>query len=282
MKSGWHRDYEPFELAENMEEDLGLFEAATHAHRVSLEPVHVGTVLAATASGAECLDFAQAAARRLSADLVTDATSTMASALLASAARSNAGLVVVAAGIGSEILAGLVTGDGMHTPPAVAVVSGQAATALDAMLLPLFEDKPAARTGLAWACTLAAAAGSRGLVAAVELSTPATRQQARRLAGDTANPEEVRQATIGRAVSAPLGSLVAALQRHALSKAYTVDVSFRPGWPRREILSALKALARPATVILGRDGLPLTQGHGPAFRLALELVEERAEAVLIV
>jgi hypothetical protein len=170
----------------------------------------------------------------------------------------------------------------MHAPPAIAVVSGQPATSLDAMLLPLFEDKSAARIGLAWACTLAAAAGSRGLVAAVELSTPATRQQPRRLAGDTANPEEVGQATVGRAVSARLGSLVAALQRHAVSKGYAVDVSFRPGWPRREILSALKALARPATVILGRDGLLATQGHGPAFRLALELVEEHAEAVLIV
>jgi len=282
MKSGRHRDYEPFELAENMEEDLGLFEAATHAHRLNLEPVRVGTVLAATAGGAECVAFAQAAALRLSADVVTDALSTTAASILASAARSNAGLVVVPAGIGSEILAGLVTGDGMHALPAIAVVSGQAATALDAMLLPLFEDKPAARTGLAWACSLAASAGSRGLVAAVELSTPATRQQARRLTDDTANLEEVRQATVGRAVSARLGSLVAALQRHALSNGYAVDVSFRPGWPRREILSTLQSLARPATVILARDGLPATQGQGPAFRLALELVDERAEAVLIV
>jgi hypothetical protein len=282
MKSGWHRDYEPFELAENMEEDLGLFEAATHAHRMDIEPVRVRAVLAATAAGAGCLDFARAAANRLSAEVLTDAAATTAADILASVARSGAGLVVVPGAVGSEVLSGLVTGDGMHASPAVAVVSRSGHTALDAIVLPLFEDKPAARTGLAWACALAAAAGPRGLVSAVELSTPATRQEARRLAGNTSNPDEVRKATVGRAVSAHLGSLVAALQRHALSKGYAVDVSFRPGWPRREILAALSSLARPATVILGRDGLPATQGHGPAFRLALELVEERAEAVLIV
>ncbi len=282
MKSGWRRDYEPFELAENMEEDLGLFEAATHAHGMDLQPIHVGNVLAATAFGAECLDFARVAAGRLSVGLVNDATSKTASSILSSAMRSDAGLVVVPGGIGSDVLSALVDGDGMHASLAIAVVSGKGSTALDAMLLPLFDDEPAARTGLAWACTLAAAAGPQGLVAAVELSSPTTRQQARRLAGDAHDPEEVRRASVGRAVSARLGSLVAALQKHALSRGYAVRVSFHPGWPRREILNALTSLARSATVILGRDGLPAAQGHGPAFRLALELVEERAEAVLIV
>jgi hypothetical protein len=281
MKSGWHRDYEPFELAENMEEDLGLFEAATHAQRVTVEPVAIRTVLAATADCTQCLDFARTAAQRLSADVVTDTVATTSSAILTAASRSNAGLIVVPGTIGSDVLADLVAGDGSHVPPAMAIVSRSGAAALDTMLLPLFEDAPAARVGLSWSCSLAAAS-SRGLVSVVELSTPATRQEARRLAGDIQNAEEVRKATVGRAVSARLGSLVAALQRHATAKGYTVEVSFRPGWPRREMLSALESLARPATVVLGRDGLPAAQGRGPAFRLALELVEERAEAVLIV
>jgi hypothetical protein len=282
MKSRWHRDYEPFELAENMEEDLGRFEAATHVRHFEIEPPVVRNVLAATAAGGECLEFAKAAANRFAAEVVTESSATTAAAILASGARCGAGLIVVSGAVGSEVLAGLVTGDGMHDPPALAVVSRSGPAALDSLVVPLFEDKPAARLGLAWACSLAASAGPRGLVSAVELSTPATRQEARRLAGNTSSPEEVRQATVGRTVSSHLGSLVAALQRNALSKGYAVDVSFRPGWPRREILSVLSSLAHPATVILGRDGLPATQGHGPAFRLALELVEERAEAVLIV
>lgn len=282
MTSGSHRSYEPFELAENMEEDIGLFEAATHVRHFDIEPPVVRTVLVATAAGSMGLDFAAGAARRLNAELVTDSVAATAESILAAAARTAAGLVVVPETIGADTLAGLIAGTASGTSPAVAVVSHADASALDAMLLPLFGDEPASRLCLAWACTFAAAAGSRGFVAAVELSTPATRQEARQLAGETPTPEDVRKATVGRAVSAHLGSLVAALQRHSLAHGYAVEVGFRPGWPRREILASLTSLARPATVLLGRDGLPAAGGQGPAFRLALEIVEAHAAAVLVV
>jgi hypothetical protein len=286
MTRGWHRDYEPFELAENMEEDLGLFEAATHVRHFAVEQPVLRAVLVATAAGSGCLDFAAGAARRLKAELVTDTTAATAEAILAAAARTGSGLVVVPAAIGGDELCGLVASTVDGPSPAVAVVSSGGASALDAILLPLFCDEPAARVSLAWACTFAAAAGSRGLVSAVELSTPATRREARGLAGDTSNPEEVREATVGRAVSAHLGSLVATLQRHAIACGYAVDVGFRPGLPRREILASLASLARPATVILGRDGVPAAQGKGQAqglaCRLALALVGNHTGAVLVV
>lgn len=282
MTAGWHRDYEPFELAENMEEDLGLFEAATHARRFDVVPPVVHTVLAAAAAGRAAAAFAEALALRLRATVVEDLAAGTAAAIKAAAARVTAGAVVVPAAAGPELLGELLAGAD-EGGPAVAIVAGEPEpTVLDRVLLPLFSDEPAARRSVSWACTLAAAAGANGLVQAVELSTPATRREARELAGGRAEAEEVKEATVGRAVAGHLGGLVAALQRHGLAGGYPVEVGFRPGWPRREILAALDSLAWPATVILGRDGLPAVRSQGLASRLALELVAAGAGAVLVV
>jgi hypothetical protein len=283
MTAGWHRDYEPFELAENMEEDLGLFEAATHARRFDVQPPVVHTVLAAAAADPVAAVFAEALARRLRATVVEDLAAGTAAAVMAAAARVTAGAVVVPAAAGPELLGELLAGLEDGAGPAVAIVAGEPEpTTLDALLLPLFSDEPAARRSVSWACTLAAAAGANGLVHAVELSTPATRREARELAGGRAGGEEVQEATVGRAVAGHLGGLVAALQRHGLAGGYPVEVGFRPGWPRREILAALDSLARPATVILGRDGLPAVRRQGLAARLALELAAAGAGAVFVV
>ncbi len=282
MNTGWHRDFEPFELAENMEEDLGLFEAATHAQRLDTKPPEVHTVLAVTTAGDEPLAFATVAAERLSAKLVEESGATTAEAIVAAAASVTASLVVVPATVGDDFLTGLIELTGEAGGPSVAIVADGAPAALDAMILPLFDDEPAARASLAWACALAKAAGSQGLVSAVELSTPATRQEARDLLGEKSEPEELRDATVGRAVSGRLGSLVAALQRHSLAHGYAVEVGFRPGSPRREIIAALAAVGRPATVLLGRDRLPAARGQGSAPRLALELLAARAGAVFVV
>jgi len=282
MTAGWHRDYEPFELAENMEEDLGLFEAATHARRFDVVPPVVHTVLAAAVAGRAAAAFAEPLALRLRATVVEDLAAGTAAAVKAAAARVRAGVVVVPAAAGPELLGELLAGadDG---GPAVAIVAGEPEpTTLDRVLLPLFADEPAARRSVSWASTLAAAAGPNGLVQAVELSTPATRREARELAGGRAGGEEVQEAIVGRAVAGHLGGLVAALQRHGLAGGYPVEVGFRPGWPRREILAALDALAQPAIVILGRDGLPAVRSQGQASRLALELVAAGAGAVLVV
>jgi len=282
MTAGWHRDYEPFELAENMEEDLGLFEAATHARRFDVVPPVVHTVLAAAAAGQAAAAFAEGLALRLRATVVEDLAAGTAAAVKAAAGRVTAGVVVVPAAAGPELLGELLAGvDGGG--PAVAIVAGEPEPAtLDAVLVPLFSDEPAARRSVSWASTLAAAAGPNGLVHAVELSTPATRREARELAGGRAGGEEVHEAIVGRAVAGHLGGLVAALQRQGLAGGYLVEVGFRPGWPRREILAALASLARPATVILGRDGLPAVRSQGLASRLALELVAAGAGAVLVV
>jgi hypothetical protein len=283
MTAGWHRDYEPFELAENMEEDLGLFEAATQARKFAIQPPEVHTVLAAGAAGRTVAAFAAGLAGRLGATVVEDRAAGTAAAVKAAAARVTAGAIVVPAAAAPDLLGELLAGVDDGAGPTVAIVAGEPAlTTLDAVLLPLFSDEPAARRSVSWACTLAAAAGTAGLVHAVELSTPATRQEARALAGGRAGGEEVQEATVGRAVAGHLGGLVAALQRHGLAGGYTVEVGFRAGWPRREILAALDALARPATVILGRDGLPAVRSQGLASRLALELVAAGAGAVLVV
>jgi hypothetical protein len=281
MKPAWHRDYEPFELAENMEEDLGLFEAATHARRFTLAAPEIGTLLAATAGDGGTASAAAVLAARLGRARVEETTAVAADAILDAAIRAAAGIVVVPARLPADTLAGLVAGR-RDESPAVAIVATAESAAFDAALVPLFADEPAARRGVSWACTLAAAAGGSGLVAAVELATPATRREARELGATGQEPDELRAATIGRAVSGKLGSLIAAIQRHGLAHGYAVEAGFRPGWPRREILTVLESLRRPTTVILGREGLPAAQGRGPAARLALELVAAGAGAVLVV
>lgn len=277
-----HRDFEPFELGENMEEDLGLFEAATHALRFDVGPLTIRHVLAVTAGGAPVAAVADGLAARLSATR-TDAAEA-ADALLAAAARLGDAVVVASAALPEATIAALVAPrTDTAAVPVVLVPDAPAggAAALDVLVLPLFADAAPARRACVWACGLAAAAAPRGFVHAVELASPTTRRAARRLRpGPARAVDGPGEAAVGRVVTGGLGGIVAGLQRHATRHGTTVDVTFRGGRPVADVLEVVRGLGRPATVVLGRDDA--ATGQPLATDLAVDLVRARAAVILVV
>jgi hypothetical protein len=278
-----HRDFEPFELGENMEEDLGLFEAATHAVRFDVGPLTIRHVLAATARGAAVAAVADGLAARLSATRA-DAATDAADAILAAAARFGDAVVVASAALPEATIAALVAPrSDTAAVPVVLVPDAPAGgvAALDVLVLPLFADAAPTRRACVWACGLAAAAAPRGVVHAVELASPATRRAARRLRpGPSAAGHGPGEAAVGRVVAGGLGSIVAGLQRHATRHGTTVDVTFRGGRPVADVLAVVRGLGRLATVVLGRDDA--ATGQPLATDLAVDLVRSRAAVLIVV
>jgi hypothetical protein len=263
-----HRGYEPFELGENMDEDLGLFEAATHAPRIVIEPLRVGTVLVAggpatgTAAAAACTGLARAVVERVGGAGVVETEGTSVAVLLDDIGRTRADLLVTSA----EILPDDVCAELFAAASIPVLCNGRdrrrrrgrpadAAARLDTILLPLFADTPAARRGLAWACGLAAAAGRRGDVHV--LTSPAAR------------------------IAADVGRLLAAIQRDATARGFRVETMFQTGTPRAEILGATAALRRLPLVVLPQDAALVAGGATDTARLAIDLLRGSAGAVLV-
>jgi hypothetical protein len=262
-----HRGYEPFELGENMDEDLGLFEAATHAPRVVIEPPRVGVVLvaggAARGATAASMELARAVAERLGGARVVETQGATAAALVVDVQRDAADCIVTS----TEVLAEEICADLLATAPVPVFCAGRdrrrrrgrpaaAAGHLDTILLPLFADTPATRRGLAWAAGLATAAGRRGDVHV--LTSPAAR------------------------TAAAVGGLLAAIQRKATAEGFRVETMFHAGPPQREILGASAATRRPPLVILPRDGGAGDGRTTDMARLAIELLRGTAGVVLVV
>jgi hypothetical protein len=263
-----HRGYEPFELGENMDEDLGLFEAATHAPRIVIEPPRVGTVLVAgggaagTAAHAACTGLARAVVERVGGGVVVETEGTSVAGLLEDIQRTSADMLVTSA----EILPEDVCADLFVAASIPVLCSGRerrrrrgrptdAAGRLDTILLPLFADTPAARRGLAWASGFAATAGRRGDVHV--LTSPAAR------------------------IAADVGGLLAAIQRDATARGFHVETMFQAGSPRAEILGATAALRRLPLVVVPRDLGPVAGGATDTARLAIDLMRGGAGAVLV-
>jgi hypothetical protein len=263
-----HRGYEPFELGENMDEDMGLFEAATHAPRLVIEPPRVGVVLVAggapaSAAAETCRGLARVVSARLAGASLVETGEQTAAPLLSEIARTGADLVVTSA----EVLPEDVWADLLATAPVPVLSSGRdrqrrrgrpapAASRLDTILLPLFADTPAVRRGLAWTASLATAAGRRADVHV--LTSPAVR------------------------IAADVGGLLAAIQREATARGFHVDTVFQSGSQLGDILGATAALRRPPLVILPRDGGVGGAAATDMVRLAIELLRGMAGGVLVV
>jgi hypothetical protein len=302
-----HRDYEPFELADNMEEDLGLFEAATHAPRVRLEQPRVGTVLvvvpaaagepsrATQAAGGSprtveaCRGLGHAVAARLGATVMEDMGDAARSPenLRQAVDRTGAGLVVTAIELlGDAAVLSLLATDtvpmlclGRHRRRGRSRKAPPDAT-LDTMLLPLLADTPPAHRATAWACRLAAAAGAAGQLRVVELADPQARAMARGRAGDAAGGGD---SVVGRVVSGRLGGLVAAIQRESTAHGFTAEVEFRGGAPGTALRAVADTMRRPPLVVLGREASAATgpERGGSAVRLAVDLLAGPIAAVLV-
>jgi len=310
-----HRDYEPFELAENMEEDLGLFEAAV---RSKPEKLHFGSVgrvmvlrdnsrLLSTVQG-----FASAIAQRIHSTVVEAESVGILTALRSRVPHfeSAEGQVVDQ---GQEILQGLgvivaplplgknveiyeSSGLGESKSVEEATSLGDVAEELlqKSPVPVLFITEPMTSGAVENAMDTVMLAISRADAQAVETVSWAFRltanqiillewvdsqalDEAQKLLKGRQEDRAVEQAVVGRAVTSQLGSLVGTAQKHAKDFGVAFHVEIRFGNPRAEVLDAAKAYAC-GMLVLSRP----SDHTSPGFHLVRDLLLVTELPVLVI
>jgi len=251
-----HRDYEPFELAENMEEDLGLFEAAVKPREAPLDLGPQPCILLVT-DGSNQDPTAQTVAARaqsaLSAEIVTAAATSLedleqAESILARAADASAGLLVLPVPLGEDIteLESLSLGSAadcllqLSSIPMLCIreplADGELDELFDTVLVAISRNDPRTREALAWAFRLA-----KREIVLCQLADRDSMDEARQLLEGRQEDSSVEQAVVQRAVNSRLGPLVGIAQRYANRQDIGLHVDFRLGSPARQVPSAAQA-----------------------------------------
>lgn len=248
-----HRDFEPFENASNLDEDLGLFEAAMHVHRVVLDcPPITGLTLAdgdgaAPAARAVAEWFAQRTGTAVGPTSPTAVTVASGAAALATALAGRSGgptLVQLA--------------EPPTAAPRVAVLAS--------------EPDRAGCPASAFALRLAGADGDLALVELAASRTAKPPELALQPQQETTDAEAAASDR-SRAAHAAFGSLVAALQ-HRTPQPRSLHVETRAGELGAELESVLAQL-KPDVVVMARVDtmtsavLPLLVQGNPAPAMVL-------------
>jgi len=241
---------EPFETASNFLEDMGMFEAATHAPATALPVVDASTVLLALDGSNQdepARFLAGALAAALGASVVEKAG--LESASIVNAVReARAQLLVLpvpfGADIGSlreeslgDVVDRLLLAAGI---PILAVRQplGEArlGAAIRRIVVPVFPGE--ARTGLAlaWACRLLRAGGD---LHAVEIADREVLAEANLLREPALGTDSTTQASIERVMTRQFASLIAAVQRTASEGGFGAHVVQSSGRFVAETLAAI-------------------------------------------
>jgi nucleotide-binding universal stress UspA family protein len=246
---GKHRDYEPFEMGENMEEDLGMFEAAMTATRVDLDFSPIASVLMILDGGileATCRAIGSEVAKRLSATSREMTMPRSAQEIVRTCNESKMGLMVlpVPGGEDSGQLScqslGTLAASLLQTceTPILCVrgplVESAIPSFFDKILTALMRDDHCSAGSIAWAFRLAS---PRTRIHILELADRSSLLEARRLLQGKDESASIEEATINRAVTSRLGGLIGAAQQHAHTKGVHTHVEFRLGNPVKETLS---------------------------------------------
>jgi hypothetical protein len=297
--TGTHRDYEPFEMAENMEEDLGLFEAAMRSRRIELDRTPLAQLLVVSDGGelsGAVRDFGRVLAGRLSAThtefQAPGPGTASASDIPTYAEQVGAGLIVLPVPCGeslSELQSqslGTTAELLLHgcptpqlcirgaLPPDTAEAGDAADAALQDLLVVLARDDAASVAALAWALRLAPDHARLTLLELADAESLATAEQ---LQHDREEEPSVREAIVGRAVASRLGSLIAVAQRRALAQGVILHTEFRLGQAVEEILAVAERLSA-GLLIVARPEDRTSAG----FHLVQDLLLATRRPVLVV
>lgn len=286
--SSSHRDYEPFEMAENMEEDLGMFEAATHARHVDLRQPSVESVLVVldgSNQDATAGLLGQQIASRFSSRVEVRPGLAAADQIRLAAQETGAKLIVLPVPFGEDIdllksqSLGSVADSLLQESPAPLLcvrepLSEDAVGALlDHLLLPVTLDDTETERALSWACCLA---GKAGRLLLLELPDRKAVEETREGVGATAEISSVQQAAVERAMSARLGALVSAAQRCSTENGFAVRAEFRAGTPLAEIQAMAASLGEPL-IVLSRPA----NSRSPQFHRIVDLLMESRLPLLL-
>jgi len=279
---------ESFENAAELAENVGLFEAATHAVPVELptpelRAVHLafdGSNQDGTARG-----FAQTLAARTGAVVHEQSGAAVASDILAAAREHAADLLVVPAPFGrdyqllrDESLGSVVDQILLEsTCPVLCVrevmTQAQIEAALQRLVVPIVRQEASVARALGWAFRALTAGGRLDLVAVADRGVL---EEARRLLGDSVDPETFSPEQVLRRLWGDIGSLVAAAQKRGSAADLAVHVETRFG----EFVPLVLAEAgeQPRLIVWG-----ITRDHdAPAFHRAVDLLLESRGPVLMV
>ncbi len=289
-----HNDFEPFELGENMQEDLGMFEAATHARRLQLEQNPVGHVMVVVDEGPlapAVRELGQTVARRLDASVSEHAVASeqvheAASGIREAAEKSGAGLIVISFPCGVPLDTGGDESLGevadhllqsvtlpllcVRNPPEPSGIS----QTLDCLQVAAIRDDDSTRCAISWAFRLA---DSQTQIHLVELADRTAIEEAQRLLQAREEIASVQKAAIERAITSRMGSLVGMAQREASEKNIELQVSFHLGTPALEVLVEMKRHACGMMII------PRPADHtASGYHLVIDVLLKAGQPVLVI
>lgn len=287
MKS--HRDYEPFEMAENMEEDLGLFEAATHGRLQELALPKAKSILRVidrSNQDSTTKLVSDELQRRLECRVHEFSSTVGGSEILAEANQAAAELIVLPVPCGEDISSlqsqslGSITDSLLQTSklPLLCIRDPLDATAVaklfDTMMIALAQPDRASFSAMSWAMKLMA---DRGKMLLLEWADRDSLAEAMQLVGDRKEDRSVEQAIVERAVTSRLGGLVGAAQRQGKKQHVNLRVECRAGNPVKETLKETEKWG-DGLVVIARPEDHTSVG----YHVAEDLLLATRRAVLIV
>ncbi len=279
---------EPFESAANLDEDVGLFEAATHSAVVVLPEPALRTIVAAldgSNQDATSRTYAELLAARTGANVVELAGPTSAAEILAATESHRADLLIVDVPYGQDY--GELGGDSLGSVvdllllkspvPVLCVRAVQdregVQAALDSVIVPVAVADDEVTRALGWAFRVTPEGGRIDLVAVADRDVLS---EASHLIADTPDLRTLEPSRLSRALLSEIGGVVAATQKRGAAEGRTVHVETRVG--KFVPLTLAELHGRPHVIIWG-----LTRDHAsPAFHRAVDLLLASTGPVLMV
>jgi hypothetical protein len=286
---GKHRDYEPFEMGENMEADLGLFEAAVKPTKVQLDFAAIANiivVLDGSNQEATCRQMGNEISGQLSSTRHTIEKEISADHILQLAHDQSSGLIVLPVPCGEDIgklrsqSLGSITDTLLQTSeiPLFCVRDplepSHLAAVFEQILVTLSRQDHCSASALGWAFRLAS---PRTRINILELADRTSIQEAHRLLQGKGESSSIEEAAIGRAVTSRLGGLIGAAQNRAQSVGLPLHVDFRLGNPTKETLEMAETI-KSELIIVARP-----EDHTAAgYHLAEDILLATGKCVLVI
>lgn len=256
---------EPFESASNLMEDMGMFEAATHAGAIQLAEVKVNTILALPDGSNQdpATQFlANELSHKLGATLVVKHQLETVKSVLEAVEATHAELLVLPVPFGADI--GTLKMDSLGdfcdrilshiTVPVLAVRQPLSEAVLKAtlqrMVVPLNTQEPRSAVAMSWACRLLQTGGE---LVALEIGDTHTEIEANQLQKPFDNLDSTHQAAIERVLSRHFAGLIATLQKKSAEFGFGTTVRSVRGRFVDCTLDAIGELAGLAVVAQSTD-----------------------------
>jgi nucleotide-binding universal stress UspA family protein len=273
--------------AGNVDENVGMFEAAVHARPVNIPEFRlrsISAVLDSSNQDATVRAFASAIAKPRSAK-IAESTTAKSAAEIVQFARSHADLLVLPVPFGLDIgllkdesLGSVVDMVLLESPCPVFCVrqimdEAAATAALSHVVLPIGMHAAPFAEAVSWAFGMLRPGGQLSISAVVDQDAI---DEARKLLDDETSPELWKPEALSRALTDEVGGLIATAQRRASESNVTIRVEVVCGRPTELVLPV--ANRQPSLIVTASE----RHHSSPAFHLATDMLLGATGPVLVV